>query len=163
MEIERKWLIKGFPNWPHKTHCYIFQTYVATYDDCEIRIRYCEPALNHQGKTITPYKFTYKSGGDLSRIEVEKELKACEYDELKKTISYPAIIKDFYTFQFDGKSIEMSRVDNDWYYAEVEFINQLEAEVYEFPWPELVIKEVTEDKEYKMKNYWRKTRLKEEI
>ena len=72
MEIERKWLIKGFPNWPHKTHCYIFQTYIATYDDCEIRIRYCEPALNHQGKTISPYKFTYKSGGSLSRIEVEK-------------------------------------------------------------------------------------------
>jgi len=46
MEIERKWLLKAFPVGQHKTHCYIFQTYLASYDDCEIRIRYCEPALD---------------------------------------------------------------------------------------------------------------------
>jgi len=45
----------------------------------------------------------------------------------------------------------------------VEFNNELEAINYDFPWPSLVIEDVTENKEYKMKNYWRKTRLKEEI
>ena len=164
MEIERKWLVAGFPkNWPHKTHCYIFQTYISSYNDCEIRVRYCEPAIDHKGKTISPYKFTYKSGGTLKRLEVEKELTASEFNELKQTVPYPAIFKDFYTFQFDGKSIEISRVDNNFYYAEVEFNNQLEAEAFEFPWSDLVIKEVTEDEKYKMKDYWRKSRIKEKI
>jgi CYTH domain-containing protein len=163
MEIERKWLLKAFPVGQHKTHCYIFQTYLASYDDCEIRIRYCEPALDHKNKPVSPYKFTYKSGGDLCRNEVEKELTAQQFDELKRNIPYPAISKNFYTYEYDGHTIEISKVDDDWIYAEVEFNNELEAINYDFPWPSLVIEDVTENKEYKMKNYWRKTRLKEEI
>ena len=46
-------------------------------------------------------------------------------------------------------------------YAEVEFETEEDADNYVFPWPELIIREVTNEKEYKMKNYWKRTRLEQ--
>ena len=74
-------------------------------------------------------------------------------------IGKPAIEKDYYTYLVDNHKIEVSQVDNEWYYAEVEFNNEIEARGYQFLWPELVIEEVTYDDKYRMKNYWVDTRL----
>ena len=148
MEIERKWLLNKLPD---------TQSYV--YDDCEIRVRYAKPAPDHKGGPISRYKFTFKGSGLLSRIETEKELSGKEYDEYMNVIPQRPITKDYYTYFVGPYKIEVSKVDNSWIYAEVEFDSEEEAKNYVFPWPELVIQEVTYDEEYKMKNYWKDTRL----
>ena len=43
-------------------------------------------------------------------------------------------------------------------YAEVEFNSIEEANNFVWPWPEILISEETKNPEYKMKNYWIKSR-----
>ena len=43
-------------------------------------------------------------------------------------------------------------------YAEVEFNSIEEANNFVWPWPEILISEETENPEFKMKNYWIKSR-----
>lgn len=162
MEIERKWLIKSFPKAEHVNHCWILQSYLTIHDDCEARVRQSLPAPDHYGKEISRYKFTYKQGNGLSRLEVEKELTENVYQEALSTISYSPITKDYYTYFINGYKVEVSKVDSNWFYAEVEFKSEEEANAYQFPWPELVIEEVTNSNRYKMKNYWKETRLHRE-
>lgn len=159
MEIERKWLIKEFPFMPHYGHYWIKQSYIAVHDDCEARVRWSVPASDNNAKKVSPFKFTFKTNGGLSRMETEREISQDEYLQYIMMIGKPAIEKDYYTYLVDNHKIEVSQVDNEWYYAEVEFNNEIEARGYQFPWPELVIEEVTYDNKYRMKNYWVDTRL----
>lgn len=162
MEIERKWRLTGFSKMPYIDHKYIWQSYLAIHDDCEVRVRLCESAKDDHGEEISTYNFTYKSGGTLSRLEVEKVLTKEQYKEIIKYIEKPAIFKDYFSYFIDYYKIEISKVDDDWFYAEVEFDSEDEANNYNFPWPELVIEEITNDDKYKMKNYWKQTRMKKE-
>lgn len=147
MEIERKWLIKSIPLNPDSR----FQTqqfYLST--DPEIRLRRIYNPLVH---TIT-----MKGKGGLVRREVEAPVsedfyQACFIATLGKGQSI--IFKDCFTYAIDGYTIEISEVDHGVFrYAEVEFDSENEAEEYVFPWPAIVIKEVTGQPGYNMKDYW---------
>lgn len=157
MEIERKWLIKGFPNksFVIDYSATIDQAYLSI--DPEVRIR---RSTIGEGSNITSSCFlAIKSNGTLSRSEVEIEISEDQYEELRRFMLFEPIIKKYRVYNFAGYKIEMSIVDNTWYYAEVEFETEKDAEEFEFPFPNLVVKEVTDDLNFKMKNYWKYSRI----
>ena len=153
MEIERKWLIKDFPSNSYKitTKETILQGYISI--DPEVRIRKASFGANNL------YFLSIKSTGDLSRMEVEIEISENDYNHLLTLVPYDMITKNYRIYEFAGYKIEMSRVDNNWYYAEVEFKTEEDANNFEFPFPSLVLKEVTYDTAFKMKNYWKSSRI----
>ena len=154
MEIERKWLIKSLPSEIYRPTkaMKIYQGYINT--DPEVRIRKSVYESNGEEK----YYLAIKSNGSLSRMEVEINISRDNYESLLKLIEYKMIKKDYIVYDFAGYNIEMSRVDDDWYYAEVEFDSEEKANNFTFPFPDLMIKEVTHDSNYKMKNYWKSSR-----
>ena len=81
----------------------------------------------------------------------------------ERTLDYyemvEALKKDKVLPELPKEEIEMSKVDNNWYYAEVEFKTEEDANNFEFPFPSLVLKEVTYDTAFKMKNYWKSSRI----
>lgn len=158
MEIERKWLIKGLPSeiYKHKYSSNIKQGYISV--DPEVRIRSNINPIS-DGTVFDKYFLSIKSNGTLSRMEVEIEISKDNFDSLLKLVPYDLISKKYFTYEFAGYTIEMSEVDGQWYYAEVEFESEEDAKAFVFPFPNLVIKETTDDPDFKMKNYWTKTRL----
>lgn len=160
MEIERKWLIKGLPSeiYMHKYSSNIKQGYISVDPEVRIRSNSNEP---EDGIIIDKYFLAIKSNGTLSRLEVEIEISKDNFDSLLKLVPYELISKNYFTYEFAGYTIEMSEVDGQWYYAEVEFKSEEDAKAFVFPFPNLVIKETTDDPNFKMKNYWTKTRMPE--
>ena len=168
MEIERKWLLIGKPQFNFDVRHIVFQSYLVT-GDIEVRIReaikddsFSESADNPRTYyRMSPRKLTVKSKGGLSRQEVETEISLSQYNELLAMITEPPIIKDYYIGDYCGNKIEVSHVDNEWWYMEVEFASEDAARDFVLP-DELKIyveREVTDDPDYKMQNYWRSTRL----
>lgn len=149
MEIERKWLLKELPKeFKELSHLQIEQIYIST--DPEIRLR---KNIN----AIKPYKLTVKGEGLLSREEIETHVTQAFYEEIERFIGKPAIKKDFYIYNCEGYKLEVSIVDGGKFiYAEVEFDSEEQANNYVLPILDAV--EVTENPEYKMKNYWTNTR-----
>lgn len=158
MEIERKWLIKGLPSeiYKHKYSSNIEQGYISV--DPEVRIRANINVL-HDGTIFDKHFLAIKSNGTLSRMEIEIEISKDNFESLLKLVPGELIMKRYFTYEFAGYTIEMSEVDRQWYYAEVEFESEEDAKAFVFPFPDLVIKETTDDPNFKMKNYWTKTRL----
>ena len=155
MEIERKFLLTGFPGYYPPKHTYrIKQSYLSI--EPEVRIR--QSIASQGSQAMSPYKMTIKGNGTLIREEIEEEISADFYNQLIKFIKKPPIIKDFHLYSFDGKEIEISHVDNSFYYGEVEFNTLEEANDFIWPWKDILVSEITEDSSYKMKNYWAKTR-----
>ena len=152
-EIERKWFVTGFPKGIQPNDGYVIKQSYLIADDKEIRLREATPVFCWPSQ-MSPYKMTFKGPGTYVREEVEIVLSMQQYKTLLAAIKGEPIEKLYYKYIVDGYTIEVSRVDNQWYYAEVEFDNEKEMKNFVFPWPEIVIKEVTEDKNYKMKNYW---------
>jgi hypothetical protein len=174
-EIERKWLLKRLPEIVKlKPVKLIKQGYLTVKP--EVRIR--EKWSSYSGYS---YKLEVKSDGDLTRKEIPVDLNKDQYEHLKSIIMEPMITKDYYSFvdsRKDDKSdidldnmennkvIEISFVDkgipSQFIYMEVEFKSEEEAKAYVLP--DYIINEcepveVTYDPEYKMKNYWSRTRL----
>lgn len=160
MEIERKWLIKELPSeiYKYKYSSNIKQGYISV--DPEVRIRSNINKIS-DGSVFDQYFLSIKSNGTLSRMEVEIEISKDNFDSLLKLIPYDLISKKYFTYEFAGYTIEMSEVDGQWYYAEVEFKTEEDAKAFVFPFPNLIIKETTDDPDFKMKNYWSKTRISE--
>lgn len=158
MEIERKWLISSFPSdmYAIKEQWCIDQLYL--YTDPEVRILN-QYTISDNLDLNTVNKLTLKTDGTLSREEVEIDIPDHIYSKIFKMINKDPIHKQYRVYEFAGFNVEMSCVDGDFYYAEVEFYSENEAKEFIFPFPEIVIKEVTDDPKYKMKNYWSDTRL----
>jgi CYTH domain-containing protein len=164
VEIERKFLLSGAPKIienmarPHEVVHKVEQGYISL--DPEVRLR-CDYKLFTEPK----YIMTVKSDGTLARKEIEIYLTEDQYTELRKAIPYPMIKKLFYILEDKdtGYNIQVSFVDDmSFIYAEVEFDTVEAAKSYKLPeWftDGITITEVTEDKSYKMKNYWKRTRL----
>lgn len=149
-EIERKWLVncntlpKDAKNIIHRE---VQVIYPSTYPEIRIRRTY------NYAEDYTFYCLCAKSSGGLMRDEFEVEVSEKIWNEAIKTFE-PAI-KDFYEFEHDGHIIEFSNLDNgNLLYVEVEFESVEEAEAYEFPYPDWVVKEVTNENNYKMREYW---------
>ena len=152
-EIERKWLVKGFPEGIQPIDAYIIEQLYLISGEEEVRLRRSAPLPGYPG-SMSPYKMTFKGPGTYSRKEVEIELVWDQFYTLASAIEGEPIKKEYHKYIVYGYMIEISRVDDNWYYAEAEFNNEDEMKKFEFPWPELIIKEVTYDNFYKMKNYW---------
>jgi CYTH domain-containing protein len=164
-EIERKFLLnvdKGVITEEINDPILVIQFYISV--DPEVRVR-------SYGDN---YRMTFKTEGYLSREETEIEITKNDFYKLYNhnfchNIKglYPIPITKIYYTIMDGKfKIEMSIVDNntplEFIYAEIEFQSEEEANSYNLPdW--FVAKynpvEVTNDPYYKMKNYWKRTRL----
>ena len=157
MEIERKWLVSGFPTGKIIKEETIYQGYLSV--NPEVRLKKNVP-LN--GDPIR-YYICYKSNGDLSRIENEEQIEVNTYNELFNYIEAPMIKKDYKVFDVDGVHLEVAEVDNEWFYSEVEFETEEEANKYSFPIPKLVEYEATHLPQFKMKAYWERTRGKSKL
>lgn len=155
MEIERKFLFDKIPKeLSIVKKYYVEQGYLSI--EPEVRIR------KKQSDSEALYIICIKSNGELIREEVEINIPQGQYNTLKNIIDKEFITKEFYEFKlYDGNILEFSIVDKEmateFMYGEVEFMSVEDAN--NFKVPEFFGQEVTYDKDYKMKNYWKKTRI----
>lgn len=151
-EIERKWLLKTFPAMEGASHSEVEIIYLST--EPEIRVRKKVDLHNEKCK----YIITLKSDGSVSRKEYESKVNKEIFEGAKILVPTPPINKEQYKLQVDEHMIVFNNVNNNTFlYAEVEFKTEDEANKYIFPFDDIVIKEVTYDPKYKMKNYWKES------
>lgn len=155
LEIERKFLMKGFPMGLELiSEVDIEQGYLSF--EPELRIR---KAVD-KSTGIEEFWMTIKGEGDLARSEIETAVSADFYCEALAFLKGKVLHKDYKKYQFGPWELEVSLVDKgtDWefYYAEIEFPTEQAAK--DFVVPDYFGEEITYNKEYKMKNYWKRTR-----
>lgn len=151
MEIERKFLMDGFPDLPELERAQVCQGYLGI--SPEVRIR-----SKRVGERET-YRLCFKSEGDLVREEIELDLDKTTFEKLAKLVPKPMIRKDYRIYQLEnGLKLECSRVDpesdTEFYYAEIEFKDESQAK--EFCPPGFLGREVTYDGSYRMKAYFQR-------
>lgn len=132
------------------------QIYIST--EPEVRLRKRRPDGDYPRGI--PYRIAVKGEGTIARPEFQSEIDGSFYDDVVEYLQLTPIRK--YIINYDdgnGHEVSIAHVDNDWFYAEVEFDSVEEALDYQFPWPDIEIADVTDDSKYKMKNYWKRTRL----
>ncbi len=157
LEIERKWLISGFPDdFLQCTHSAVVkQGYVSV--NPVVRVR----ESVHKGGS--DYVLCFKSSGILCRKEFEMPLEKQQFEELCTFLSGDLVVKEYRVYELENKEkLEVSLVDEgkdtSFYYAEVEFDSVEQAE--KFVPPHFFGEEKTYDKDFCMNNYWQKTRNK---
>ena len=155
LEIERKYLVEGFPNDLELiSEVYIEQGYVTF--SPEVRIR--KAVVKSTGEE--EYYLTIKGDGDLSRSEIETAISKEFYEDTANFLGSEVVRKDYKKYRLGSWELEVSHVDagKDWefYYAEIEFPSEEAANAFEAP--VFLGKEITYDATYKMKNFWKRTR-----
>ena len=156
MEIERKFLIKEKPPILPIKHFHTKQAYISVNPEVRVREKF---GVDEQSKCGDPYKITIKGDGTLAREEIETSIDEEFYNKILKFIGHNPISKDYYIYRYNNYIVEVSNVDfGAFMYAEVEFNSIEEANNFIWPWPEILISEETENSEFKMKNYWIKSR-----
>ena len=162
METERKFLLNELPTVPATQVIRITQGYIAT--SPEVRVRSYH-VLSGDNQGHIDYMLTVKGDGDLVREEIETYVSKEFFDSIVSFIRHPMIIKECFKYKHDGCTIECSIVDPDrassFIYGEVEFSTTEEAIC--FKWPFGAARDVTYDGQYKMKNYWLRTRSEENV
>lgn len=164
MEIERKFLLRSQPVGMVLIGSTTDKQYYFSVNP-EVRIR---KKVDVNGRA--EYRLTFKGEGSLVRKEQEISIAADDFDGLVDIINecYNAdpIRKEYKVYALpDGKRVEVSTVDSTFTYCEVEFNTVHEANTWKIPDELLpyVIEEVTDKPEYKMKNYWKRTRLENRV
>ena len=167
LEIERKFVMQGFPE--EVLSAEEFESLgLELLREVEIEQGYLsvEPEVRlHGARDISTgeenYRLTLKGGGTLSRTEVITDVTLDFYEEAKKMLPGKMIEKLYHKYQFGNWILEVCHVDkgleNEFYYGEIEF--ETEEEARTFKEPEWLGKDVTYDENYKMKNFWKRTRL----
>ena len=127
IEIERKFLISGFPKVDFDEVGIVKTIYInIKYNSDgkilqEIRIR----RWFESGKGYRPDVLTFKSGGTLTRTEIETNLTDNSLFDCFNELGYNPIVKDYRGLYNNGYLIEFNLVDGGtdtaFYYAEVEF------------------------------------------
>lgn len=163
MEIERKWLVKGWPktSYPIVREFYMRQGYISVYPTVRIR----EEALS--GGPVK-YILCVKSAGGLSRKEIEMEIPHEKFLELEDLIGHPLIPKKQKVYLLpDGLKLEINLVDEGapscFMYAEIEYASEAQAlswKASDFGLEEYLSKEVTGIPGQSMGAYWQQTREK---
>lgn len=156
MEIERKWIVDGFPtneNWPLLKEASIRQGYIATAPVVRIRESITD------GKS--DYVLCFKGKGTLAREEIETEISKELFDKLTVFTGKDLVRKDYKVYLLpDGEHLEVSLVDGGsasaFYYAEVEFDTIAAANA--FVAPAYLGAEKTQSADFSMSAYWHKTR-----
>lgn len=161
MEIERKWMVKGWPEGlPLREEFAMRQGYISVRPTVRIR----EEALTG-GET--KYILCFKSGSGLAREEIEREIDKELFTRLEeKIIGKPLIPKLRRSYQLpDGMVLEVNHVDEgqptEFWYAEVEYPTVEAAHAWR---PEAVglaaylNDDVTDQPGQSMGAYWEQTR-----
>lgn len=155
-EIERKFLIKKFPeHLPKFKTMTIYQGYLTT-GDIEVRVREYIP--HPYGRK--QFTMTIKSSGGLIRNEVESIIPEEFYNGIKELINAKFIKKECCVYTLNSElELEVSKVDDDWMYAEIEFKSEKDANDFNMSRYPVLLKDITADSNYKMKNYWYDSRI----
>ncbi len=151
IEIERKWLIEGFPSLKPSAHVMVEQSYISFAPAVRLSKR-----VREEG---TIYKLTIKSHGLLSRTEVEFKMSREEYEALLPLAPIPPVRKNMRYYNIAGGHVlECSLVDEgeptQFYYAEVEFDSEEAANAFEPP--EYLGRELTHEEGQSMAAYYKK-------
>ena len=162
MEIERKWMVKGWPqaDYPLVSEQSMRQGYVSVSPTVRIR----EEALK-DGET--EYILCFKSSGGLARKEIEMAVPKDKFLELEDLIGRPLIPKVRRTFLLpDGHKLEVNHVDEglptEFWYAEIEYGSIRDAKSWtpaDAYLKTFLSDEVTLDPSQTMGAYWVRTRL----
>lgn len=126
MEIERKWMVVGWPEGLEQTEVYkMDQGYISVRPTVRIR----REAL--QGGR-TALVLCFKGAGSLSREEIETEINAELFAKLEHLIGKPLIHKERRGYRLPcGLTLEVNCVDPDlptaFWYAEVEYETEAQA------------------------------------
>ena len=156
LEIERKFLVKEFPaDLELIREVDIWQGYVSI--EPEVRI--------HRAKDRTTgkedFRLTLKGDGSLTRTEIKTDVDEKFFHEALSLMQGDIIYKDYRSYRLGAYVLEVCLVDKgtpwEFMYAEIEFESEEEALAFEKP--AFLGEEVTHDDTYKMKNYWKRTRL----
>ena len=163
MEIERKWLVNGWPTGLHMLfELHMRQGYLCV--SPTVRIREEADPLGD-----TEHILCFKTGKGIVRNEVEFPIERKHFEEIEKMIGLPLIPKLRRTYQLgDGLRLEVSHVDEgmptEFWYAEIEFPTEEAARSFS---PEAaglggyLVKDVSEEPGQTMGAFWVKTRLSE--
>lgn len=154
LEIERKWLTPGWPpNLIPKRIINMEQSYLHVSENIEVRLRRKE-ILTDEEPPHDPigYYLDIKLGNGLVRPEYSIAISENQYQDIVKDINQSPIKKRYHIYDLVGYKLEISCVDNAWFYAEIEFDSVDEAKWFVCPYGNW--KEVTDDPSYAMKNYW---------
>ena len=145
-EIERKWLMEGFPALAHEAELRQVQGYLC-FEPSTVRIR---KTTDSGAESCV---LTIKGKGMMSRTEVEVSLDQAQYDVLVPLLAAPMAQKRLRTYALPGgHMLECSLVDEGeadaFYYAEVEFESEEAAK--NFAPPAWLGREVTEEPGFTM-------------
>ncbi len=150
MEIERKFLIGGYPGGTPDAQYEMEQGYLAT-EPTVVRIR------RESCGAETAFVLCCKGKGTLAREEIEMDLEKDTYQKLLKLLPVPPVRKQRRDYILSGGlRLECNLVEpgaaDSFYYAEVEFPTVEAAEAFDPPaW---LGKEVTGDPSFTMKRFW---------
>ena len=165
MEIERKWLfdMEKVPVDQSETITHYKQLYLSIDPEVRVRSKVVENLITGE-KSHETYMLCVKGEGDLTRTEIQTRLNKNEFNRLleeNEVYITMAINKNYYTIPIGEYELTVGTVDkgtkSEFSYGEIEFDSEEEA--LAFNPPEWFGKEVTNDKSYKMKNYWKRTRI----
>ncbi len=160
MEIERKWLVNG---WPEGLPLLYEQSMRQGYISVEPTVRIREEKRTGEK---AEYILCFKSRGTLARQEVETAVSEETFRQLEELIGLPLIPKIRRTYALpDGLKLEVSVVDQGapdmFWYAEVEYGTEEEALAWQAPGREIAAylnREVTGVPGQSMGAYWERTR-----
>lgn len=156
LEIERKFLMKEFPrDLELLREVDIWQGYVSL--EPEVRIH----KAKDRNTGVENFRLTLKGEGTLTRTEIKTDIDEAFYHEALILMGGEVIYKDYRSYRLGAYVLEVCHVDpgtsNEFFYGEIEFASEEEA--CRFVTPDFLGEEVTDVADYKMKNYWRRTRL----
>lgn len=167
MEIERKWLVTGWPeNYTSDLTAVEIQEMRQGYISVEPTVRIREETLIKEGSSETAYILCFKSGGGIAREEIEFPISEENFSKLEKLIGFPLVPKTRKTYLLaDGCHLEVNQVDagadTAFWYAEIEYKTVEEAKAWhpQEAWLAAYLSdEVTETPGYSMGAYWMRTR-----
>ncbi len=161
MEIERKWMVKG---WPEGLPLLYEETMRQGYLTVRPTVRIREEAMTGGETNLV---LCFKTGSGLVRKELEISVSREEFEELEDMIGLPLIPKVRRTYRLlDGHKLEVNHVDQglptEFWYAEIEFESEEEARAWKPMTEELTVylaEDVTDDPGQSMGAYWELTRL----
>lgn len=160
MEIERKWLVQGWPEGLTESRKILMrQGYITVHPTVRIR------SETSSGKTEYVLCFKGKASADgLSREEIETNIEQELFERLEHFLRKPLIEKEQRRYELPGGlQLEVNLVDagqpGEFFYAEVEFASQEQAKAWQ---PQALgsylNNEVTHTPGQSMAAYWVSTR-----
>jgi CYTH domain-containing protein len=133
MEIERKWMVAGWPEGLELLETYqMDQGYICVRPTVRIRR---EALVGGETKRILCFKGAPGEGG-LSREEIETEIDETLFGQLEALIGKPLIRKERRTYLLaDGSHLEVNCVDQgletSFWYAEIEYPTEEAARMWQ--------------------------------